>query len=93
MFPISQHWQSFFVVCHGNSDTQVRAISANVDAVVKEKLGESAWKKEGLDSRNWVILDYVSIVVHILTEEKREFYGIERMWKDAIITHIEDHSE
>lgn len=80
----------FFVVCHGTSDTQIRALANSVTAKVKEEIGETVWKQEGMDVKRWVILDYVNVVVHIFSKEKREFYGIERMWNDAIITGIED---
>jgi len=80
----------YFIVCHGTSDTQIRALANSVEQKVKEELGENVWQQEGKDSRRWVILDYVNIVVHIFTEEKRNYYGIERMWNDAKITQIED---
>ena len=80
----------FFIVCHGTSDTQIRALANSVEKQVKDELGENVWQQEGKDSRRWVILDYVNVVVHIFTEEKRNYYGIERMWNDAKITHIED---
>jgi len=80
----------FFVVCHGTSDTQIRALANSVHEKVKEEIGENPWKKEGMDARSWVILDYVNIVVHIFSEEKREYYGIERMWNDAIVTEVAD---
>ncbi len=80
----------FFVVCHGTSETQIRAIANSAIEKVKEKTGEAVWKQEGMDARRWIILDYVNVVVHIFSEEKREFYGIERMWNDAIFTNIAD---
>ena len=80
----------YFIVCHGSSDTQIRALSSSAQVKVKEELGESVWKQEGVDARRWVILDYVNVVVHIFSEEKRDYYGIERMWNDAIITEITD---
>lgn len=80
----------FFVVCHGNSDVQVKALADAVTEDVKKQTGENVWKKEGLNARSWVILDYVNIVVHVMSKEKRDFYGIERMWNDAKVTHIED---
>lgn len=81
----------YFVVCHGTSDTQIRALAGSVTEKTKKEIGESVWKQEGMDARRWIILDYVNIVVHIFSEEKREFYGIERMWSDAIKTEIEDN--
>ena len=80
----------FFVVCHGTSDTQIGAIAKSVLEKVKEETGENVWQREGLESRRWVILDYVNVVVHIFSEEKREYYGIERMWNDALITELSD---
>ncbi len=80
----------FFVVCHGTSDTQIRALANSVHEKVKEETGENPWKKEGMEARNWVILDYVNIVVHIFSEEKRDYYGIERMWNDAVVTEVAD---
>lgn len=80
----------YFVVCHGTSDTQIRALANSVTGKVKDQLGETVWKQEGMDIKRWVILDYVNVVVHIFNKEKREFYGIERMWNDAKITVVED---
>jgi ribosome-associated protein len=82
-----------FVVCNGSSETQIRALANSVIEKVKEKLSESVWKQEGMDARRWIILDYVNVVVHIFNKEKREYYGIERMWNDAVITEIEDSPE
>jgi ribosome-associated protein len=80
----------YFIVCHGTSDTQIGALASSVSQKTKKELGEAEWKKEGLEARRWIILDYVNVVVHIFSQEKREFYGIERMWNDAEITKIED---
>lgn len=79
-----------FVVCHGTSETQIKALADNVMKDTSEKLGEKAWKREGFDSRRWIILDYVNIVVHIFSQEKRDYYGIERMWNDAVRTEVDD---
>lgn len=81
----------FFVVCTGNSDTQIKALTNNVTQKVKEHSGEHVWRKEGLESKKWVVLDYVDVVVHIFNEETRRYYGLETMWNDAKITQIEDH--
>lgn len=80
----------YFVICHGTSETQIRALANSVMEKVKETLRENVWKQEGMDARRWIILDYVNVVVHIFSEEKREYYGIERMWNDAVISEIED---
>ena len=80
-----------FVVCHATSDVQIKALANNVLETTKEQLGEAVWKEEGRDSRRWVILDYVNVVVHIFKKELREYYALERMWNDAEITTVEDH--
>lgn len=80
----------YFVICHGTSDVQIKALADAVEDEVHKKAGEKAWKKEGLEGRSWVILDFVNIVVHIMNKEKREYYALERMWNDAKITHIEN---
>lgn len=81
----------YFVVCHGTSETQIRALASSVMEKTKKDIGESVWKQEGMDARRWIILDYVNIVVHIFSEEKRDYYGIERMWSDANRTEIADN--
>lgn len=80
----------YFVVCHANSDTQVRAIADNVLEQTKKQFGEAVWRKEGNTTNRWVVLDYVNVVIHIFLHELREFYGIEKMWGDAEITEIRD---
>ncbi len=80
----------YFIVCQGGSDTQIRALANNVTEKIKEKTGEHVWRKEGLESRKWVVLDYVDVVVHIFNEETRNFYALENMWNDAEVTEIED---
>ena len=80
----------YFVVCHGTSETQIKALADSVEDKTLEKLGEKPWKREGFDARRWIILDYVTVVVHIFSAEKREFYGIERMWNDAKRIEVTD---
>ncbi|KPP97091.1 MAG: ribosome silencing factor YbeB [Bacteroidetes bacterium HLUCCA01] len=80
----------YFIVCHGTSDTQVKAIADNVAYEVKQAFGEYVWKKEGHNTNRWIVLDYVNIVVHVFLHDLREFYGIEKMWQDAEITEIKD---
>lgn len=81
-----------FVICHAHTDVQIKAIADSVSEETNEKLGEKAWKEEGRDSRRWVILDYVNVVVHIFKKELREYYALERMWNDAPVRKIEDNS-
>jgi ribosome-associated protein len=81
-----------FVICHANTDVQIKAIADNVNKETQEQLDEKAWKEEGRETRRWVILDYVNVVVHIFKKELREYYALERMWNDAPVTKIEDDS-
>lgn len=80
----------YFVVCNGLSDVHVKTLADLVSEKVKEETGEKPWKREGLETRRWVVLDYVNIVVHIFLEESRQHYGLEKMWSDAVITTIAD---
>lgn len=79
----------FFVICTGSSDTHVKAVA---DAVMdgSKELGERPWHKEGITHKSWVLLDYVEVVVHIFLNETRQFYGLEKLWGDAVITEISD---
>ncbi|WP_445666554.1 ribosome silencing factor [Fodinibius sp. AD559] len=80
-----------FVICHANTDVQIKSIADNVNKETKEQLNEKAWKEEGRETRRWVILDYVNVVVHIFKKELREYYALERMWNDASVRKIEDN--
>jgi ribosome-associated protein len=55
-----------------------------------KKMGEHVWHKEGMALKSWVLLDYVDVVVHIFLRDTRNFYGLEKLWGDAIITEIKD---
>jgi len=80
----------YFVVCHATTDVQIKALANSVIMKAKEEHDENVWQKEGMESRRWVILDYVNVVVHIFNKQQREYYGFERMWNDAEITYISD---
>jgi len=74
----------YFIICHGESDVQVKAIAnAILDGLKKE--GTNVWHKEGYEYLHWVLLDYVDVVVHIFQKETRQFYGLERLWGDAAV--------
>ncbi|NVM00894.1 MAG: ribosome silencing factor [Candidatus Helarchaeota archaeon] len=79
----------FFVICSGNSDKQVKAI---VDVIIEEleKFGVKPWHKEGYQYLNWVLLDYIDVVVHIFQKDTREYYSLERLWGDAEIISVSD---
>lgn len=73
----------FFVICSGTSDTQVDAIANSVDEEVSKAYKESPWHKEGFQNKEWILLDYVDVVVHIFKKDRREFYDLESLWGDA----------
>lgn len=79
-----------FIICHGDSDTQVHAIAGSVEKMAKERANESPWHSEGQESKGWVLLDYVDVVVHIFHREKRTYYGLEQLWSDAIRNSYEN---
>ena len=72
-----------FVICHGDSVTQVRSIADSVEHSMKEELGERPWHSEGKGNDEWILLDYVTVVVHVFHREKRAFYAVEDLWADA----------
>ena len=78
----------YFVICSGNSDTQLEAISESVEKIIKKKTEESTWRKEGFSNKEWVLLDYVNVVVHIFKIDKRSYYALEDLWGDAEIIRM-----
>ncbi len=79
----------YFIVCEGNSNTQVNAIAGSVQKLVSKALKDKPWHVEGEVNAEWILLDYVNVVVHIFQKQIREFYDIESLWGDAKITVIE----
>jgi len=73
----------YFVICHGDSHTQVDALARSVEEEVQKLTREKPIYKEGHLNAEWILLDYINVVVHIFQKEQREFYGIERFWADA----------
>lgn len=73
----------FFIICEANNTTQIKAISDAVEDTVKQDCGETPYKHEGHQARQWIIIDYVNIVVHIMHGDTRKFYKLEEMWSDA----------
>ena len=78
----------FFVICHGDSKTQVDALAKSVEEIVWKETKENPIHIEGTGNAEWVVLDYFNVVVHIFLKERREFYGIERLWADAEIKKV-----
>jgi ribosome-associated protein len=80
----------YFVICNGSSNTQVNAIVNSVQKLVSKELKDKPWHVEGSDNAEWVLMDYVSIVVHVFQKQIREYYNIEGLWGDAKITTLEN---
>lgn len=79
----------FFIVCEAASTTQIRAIADFVETEVKGKCGETPYMHEGRQVLQWVIIDYINVVVHIMLPDSRRFYKLEEMWSDAV---MEEHA-
>jgi len=78
----------YFVICNGNSNTQVNAIVHSIQKIVSKELKDKPWHVEGTENGEWVLMDYVNIVVHVFQKHIREYYNIESLWGDARITSI-----
>ena len=80
----------FFIICEANNQPQIRAISDAVEDTVHRETGENPYHHEGKENLKWVLIDYVNIVVHIMSTESRRFYKLEEMWSDAV---LEEHND
>ena len=80
----------YFVICDGTSNTQVNAIVNSIQKIVSKELKDKPWHVEGSENAEWVLMDYVNIVVHVFQKHIREYYNIESLWGDAKITIIEN---
>jgi len=81
--PIKGAITDFFVICHADSNAQIHALAKSVEDEIFKSTKINPWKKEGFEQGEWIILDYLDIVVHIFRTDKREYYGIEDLWGDA----------
>ena len=73
----------YFIICHGNSNTHVASIADEVQKMVRDSVGEKPFHIEGVSNAEWVLLDYVNVVVHVFQKEFRIFYDLENLWGDA----------
>lgn len=73
----------FFIICEASNNIQLKAIADSVEMEVKSKCGELPYKHEGRQAEQWILIDYVNVVVHIMLPEPRKFYRLEEMWSDA----------
>ncbi len=83
----------FFIIASGDSNTHVDGISGSVQETTRKDLNDKPWHVEGMGNSEWVLLDYVNVVVHVFQREPRDFYAIERLWADAILTEHPDDSD
>jgi ribosome-associated protein len=81
----------FFIVCEASSQPQVRAISEFVEHEMKAKCDEYPYRHEGMKNLQWVLIDYVNVVVHVMLSETRKFYKLEEMWSDAVASEHEEN--
>ena len=79
----------YFIICNGTSNTQVNAIVNSIQKTVSKTLKDKPWHIEGSDNAEWVLMDYINVVVHVFQKHIREFYDIEGLWGDAKVTSIE----
>lgn len=82
----------YFIICNGTSNTQVNAIVGSVQKFVSKSLQEKPWHVEGSENSEWILMDYVDVVVHVFQKHIREFYDIEGLWGDAKSVKIESNS-
>ena len=82
---INSSVSDYFVICHADSSTQVKAIANSIEEEIFKAIQQEPWRKEGLVYGEWIVLDYIDVVVHIFRTDKREFYGVEDLWGDAEI--------
>lgn len=80
----------FFVICSGTSDKQLAAISDSVEEETMKTEEQEPWHKEGKQTKEWMVLDYIDVVAHVFRKDKRGYYALEKLWGDAEITTVED---
>jgi len=80
----------YFIICNGTSNTHVKAITGSIQKTVSKAIHDKPWHVEGEENAEWVLMDYVNVVVHIFQKQIRDFYDIEGLWGDAKVTVIEN---
>ena len=79
----------YFVLCNGTSNTHVNAIVNSIQKTVSKAIQDNPWHVEGSENAEWVLMDYVNVVIHVFQKHAREFYDIEGLWGDAKVTLVE----
>jgi ribosome-associated protein len=80
----------FFIVCEANNPSLLKAVADEVEYLVKKECEELPYKHEGRQGQQWILIDYVNVVVHVMLPEQRKFYGLEELWSDGT---VEEHEE
>ncbi|MGI4823559.1 MAG: ribosome silencing factor [Janthinobacterium lividum] len=83
----------YFIICSASSDTQLDALARSVEEEVEKLTGQNPWQSEGRTNREWILLDYVDVVVHVFLRDRRQFYALEELWGDAEFTYIEEPAQ
>lgn len=83
----------FFVICSGNTDTQIDAIATSIDEEIFKASKLHPWHQEGKQNKEWILLDYVDVVAHVFRKDRRKFYDLESLWGDAELTEIAESME
>ncbi|MEQ8217542.1 MAG: ribosome silencing factor [Arenibacter sp.] len=79
----------YFIICNGTSNTHVNAIVGSIQKTVSKAIQDKPWHVEGSDNAEWVLMDYVNVVVHVFQKQVRQYYDIEGLWGDAKVTSVE----
>ncbi len=79
----------YFIICNGTSNTHVNAIVSSIQKTVSKAINDKPWHVEGEENAEWILMDYVNVVVHVFQRHIREFYDIEGLWGDAKVTEVE----
>jgi len=92
---INGAFTDFFILCNGNSDTQIDAISESIEEFVEKSTDQGVWHKEGQKNKEWILLDFVDVVANVFKKETRAFYNLEQLWGDAKLNYVDAslHSE
>jgi len=90
---VSNAVASFFIICSGSSDTQLEAVMESVEDEVYENTEMRPWQREGKSGKEWILLDYGDVVVHIFKKDRRAFYALEELWGDAKIIKVNNGNE
>ena len=87
---INEAVADFFIICEAGNQPQIKAIAENIEEQVRKNCGENPYHHEGYQNLQWVLVDYVNVVVHVMLAETRKFYKLEEMWSDAAVQNHEE---